>query len=185
METAEQIADALTKWTVEHSGYEPRRNYIGLSRCSLPVDEIVRLYRDEVQVDELSHLRCYKGYQIETDLLRRLKLVFGDRIQLGGEISAFAGFVKGHPDFFFDGFPGDCKTVPLDEHLQEPGRLSRRIFFQLQGYMAFSGKERALVVHESRENGLIRALWLFKNMRVQDQIHTTLSQAVAIIRAGQ
>lgn len=103
----------------------------------------------------------------------------------GGEISAFNGLVRGHPDFRFDGFPGDCKTVPLDEHLPEPGRLPRRVFFQLQGYMLYGCDDRALAVYESRENGMIRVFWVYRNARVQEQIHETLSQAAAIIGGGQ
>lgn len=187
METTKQIADALIAWTVAHSGYETRRDYIGLSGCSLSVDEIVHNYRNGFPASEMDHCKCYKGYQMEADLLRRLRLIFDDRIQFGGEISTFDGLVKGHPDFRLDGFPGDCKTVPLDEHLPDSDgrRLPRRVFFQLQGYMAYSLKQRALVVYESRENGALRVFWLYRNARVQNQIHDTLSQAVAIIRGSE
>ncbi len=184
-ETAEQITEKLTAWTVAHSGHQPRRDYIGLSQCSLPVDEIIRTHRDGFQTpSEKDHCKFYKGYQLEADLLRRLRAVFRERVQPGGEISAFGGLVKGHPDFTLDGFPGDCKTVPLDEHLPIDGHLPRRVFFQMQGYMLYSGKERALVIYESRENGLLRAFWVYPNRRVQDQINETLSQAVAIIRGA-
>lgn len=186
IETADQIAAKLIAWTVAHSSHETNRDYIGLSHCSLQVDQIVEIYRNGFQSpSDKNHCKFYKGFQIEADLLRRLHLVFGQLIRVGGEIAAFQGLVKGHPDFFFDSFPGDCKTVPLDEHMPEPGRLPRRVFFQLQAYMLYGGTKRALAIYESRENGLIRAFWVYKNERVQEQIHATLCQVVAIIRGEQ
>lgn len=179
--SAEQISSALMTWTAENSGYEERRDYLGLSHASLEVDEIVSNYRAAVHADVMQRLKTYKGYQMERDLLRRLVSVYGDRIQPGEEISVFHGLVKGHPDLRIDGAPGDCKTVPLDEHLPQPGRLPRRVFWQMQAYMLYAPAERALVIYESRASGLLWATWIFPVRRIQDEIDAKYRAAVEMI----
>lgn len=182
METAEQIASNLMSWTCDHSGHESRRDYIGLSHCSSQIELILESWKDGFSADSIALLKCYKGYQMEADLLRRLRAVYGDRVKPGGEITAFGGLVKGHPDFRFDDFPGDMKTVPLDEHLPAIERLPRRVFWQLQGYMLYSGKTKVLCIYESRESGLIAAYWVYPVRCIQDEIHEKMTSVVSQVK---
>ena len=180
METADQIAAAVMAWTAANSGHQEHRDYIGLSHAAQTIEEMLADYNGFV-ADDAQKRKYYKGYQMEADPLRRLRLVFGDRVQPGGEISAFNGFVKGHPDFRFDGWPGDCKTVPLDEPLPEPAHLPRRVFWQMQAYMLYAPAEKSLVIYESRETGLLRAFWLHPVWPIQDQINENFESVVAKI----
>ena len=110
--TEQEITEALTAWTETHSSYETERNYISLSHCGLSVEELLKQWKSGFEDTRENRLRCYKGYQMEADLRARMKLAFGsDRVGPSFEISAFDGLVKGHPDFSFDTYPGDCKSV--------------------------------------------------------------------------
>src|SRR5690606_15401377 len=82
--------------------------------------------------------------------------------------------IAGHPDLSFNGYPADCKSVPLDEHLPKDGKLPRKVYWQMQAYMFYTQKDRALVIYESRETGLIRHYWIRANLSIQRQIHSKL-----------
>lgn len=155
MLTQFQIKDELERVTIAESCFDARREYIGLSQLADCPRSIVRKFIDGHSAGVREMLRCYKGYQMERDLVRRLQVAFPGRIKLGGTISGYGGQVQGHPDFSLDGFPGDCKSVNLDEHLPV-NRLPRKVEFQMNGYMYFSKTARSYVVYESRQTGLIR-----------------------------
>jgi len=181
MTLAQEITEGLTKWTIENSGHQLERDYIGLSHCALSIEEIVEFRLNGFPVGEDQLRKFYKGYQMEADLLRRLRIRFGDRVQPGGEIVAFGGRVKGHPDFLFDGYPGDCKSVPLNEHIPQRGRLPRRVFWQMQGYMLFAPAQRSVVVYESRETGIIEAFDVFPARGIQEEIHAKVGRVMEIL----
>jgi hypothetical protein len=109
---------------------------------------------------------------MERDLKERINKCFVGHVGPGGEISAFNGLVQGHPDFLFDGYPADCKSVNLDEHLPIESKLPRKVYWQMQGYMFYGGASKALVIYESRQSGFIRDFWINANPMVQSQIDT-------------
>ncbi len=170
------IAEEIERYTAEHSNFDVRRDYISLSHIHQTVEEIVDQYRNGFQDGRDVRLRCYKGYQMEKDLLVRIRAVYGPRIKGGGEISIFDGLVKGHPDFLFDDYPGDCKSVLMDEWLPIDGKLPRRIFWQMQAYMKFAEKQKALVIFESRESGKLVDIWLRPSFKVQNEIVDKLEE---------
>lgn len=176
------ISRELETWTIANSKYEDKRDYIGLSQASLSEEEIIRNYMAGFpEIDDTAKLRCYKGYQGEADLLRRLKIVYGDRVQIPAqEISAFDGKVLGHPDFDFEDDPADCKSVPMDAHIPT-GKLPRKVFMQAQGSMWFKKKRRALVIYESRESGIIRHFWVYPIEPVQREIEAKYRNVVKTI----
>lgn len=167
------IAQTLENYTASISKFETSRNYVSLSQCALPADELLQTYYHGFE-DSLSiRLRCYKGYQMEADFLQRIKACLP--VADGGEIIAFDGIVKGHPDFVYGpGFPGDCKSVPLDEHLPEL-KLPRKVYWQMNGYMLYKKASRALVIYESRETGKIRDYWINANRSIQQEIDIKLN----------
>lgn len=164
------ISQLLEKWTTDNSRFEETRDYISMSYAALDKEEILRNAQMGYVADHLALLKCYKGYQMEDDLKRRIIAVFGDRITLKPEMTAFDGKVQGHPDFLFDGFPADCKSVPRDEHLPVGDRLPRKVYGQMQAYMLYGKQPKALVIYESRETGSIRDYWVFANPRIQREI---------------
>lgn len=172
------VARELEVYTAQNSRFETERDYMSLSHSALSVDEILLQREKGFEDNELIRLRCYKGYQMEDDLKKRIKAVFGDRVEMNVEIAAFDGLVKGHPDFTFDGYPADCKTVPLDEHLPRDKKVSRKVYSQMQAYMLYMGKPKSLVIYESRETGKLVDVWLRANEAVQKEIDKKFGEAV-------
>jgi hypothetical protein len=173
------IAQDLEHFTASISNFDTERDYISMSHASLDLPEIIKTI-DSGFEDSLSiRLRCYKGYQMEQDLLRRISKKFPHHVITTVEYEAYGGIVKGHPDFLFDGYPGDCKTVPLEEYLPEnERRLSRKIYYQMQAYMLYGKKDKALVVMEARDTGKLRDYWLTSNQHVMGNIDDKYRQAV-------
>lgn len=178
----ELIENILVDYTCMHSNYETYRDYVSLSHCALSVDEIVNQYWNGFKDTKEIRLRCYKGYQMEFDLLQRLSGAFPGRISGFNEISAYNGLVKGHPDFSFDDYPGDCKSVLKDEWIPEPGKLPRKVYWQMQGYMLYSKKSIALVIYESRESGYIKVFWIDSNYWIFDKIDKKMRNVVKTIK---
>lgn len=176
-----QIANFLENYTCGISHFETSRDYISISHCGLSVDEILSQWRAGFHDSPDIRLRCYKGYQMEADLKARIKGAFPDSYSKGIEVSAFGGLVKGHPDFMFDEFPGDCKTVQIDEHLPV-GRVPRKVFYQMQGYMHYLKKAKALVIYESRGSGKIVDFWLNANREIGLEIDAKFSAVVEAIK---
>ena len=182
------IAQNLIEYTVKHSNFETKRNYISLSHIALSVDEIVEMCVNGFEDSENIRLKCYKGYQMERDLLCRLKACFEPGRVISGaetpEINPYNGLVKGHPDFWFDGYPGDFKSVLKDDWLPDKikefpyCRLPHKVVWQMQGYMLFSNKDRGYVVYESRETGLIADYTVYRNINIQRQIEEKLEKIV-------
>lgn len=179
-----EITIALEGYTALHSKFETSRDYVSISHCydspEKMIDTFFNGFEDSLEI----RLRCYTGYKCEADLLKRLGLVFGDRVKMCPAIYEYDGLVKGHPDFIFDGYPADCKSVPLDEHLPD-GRLPNRVFWQMQGYMLYMKKEKALVIYESKATGRIKDYWVHANRTIQSQIKDKFDYVVNEIRSRQ
>lgn len=173
-----RISEELEAFTCANSKFETSRDYISMSHSSLSIEEIISMQTQGFTDSKEIRLRCYKGYQMESDLKDRIVKTFGSKIAFGVELSAFSGAVKGHPDFTFEGYPGDCKTVPLDEHLPKD-RVPRKVWFQMQAYMLYSGKSQALVIYESRETGRIKDFWLTPEQWVQKEINQKFTVVVS------
>ena len=124
---AKEITDRLIAMTAKNSRYETERSYVSLSHCALSVDEIIGQFQNGFKDTLPIRLKCYKGYQMEDDLIGRMSDTFGFRVHPFNEISAYDGIVKGHPDFGFEGDPGDCKSVLMDDWVPEKGRLPRKV----------------------------------------------------------
>lgn len=172
-----QIANYLENYTCGISNFDTARDYISISHCGLEVDEIIDQYKNGFKDSPEIRLRCYKGYQMESDLKTRIQAAFPNRYSQGIEASAFNGLVKGHPDFMFDNMPADCKTVAIDEHLPN-GRVPRKVFWQMQGYMLYLNKSSSLVIYESRATGRLMDYWINANLKIQEEIHDKFEQVI-------
>lgn len=180
------LQELMVQCTIKNSNFEESRNYVSLSHAALTVEQIVSQYKDGFKSDEESLIRCYKGYQMERDMKQRLlqiceieRIYFEDYV----EISAFDGLVKGHPDFKIDGWIGDIKSVPLNEHLPSNEReVSRKIYFQCQAYLLYSGERKMVLLYESRESGFIREIWIHENFSIQKQIGEKYTEVVRRIK---
>lgn len=177
-----RVEKQLINYTVAISNFENRRDYVSLSHCYLPFEDLINQYFQGFEADKRQRLKCYKGYQMERDLVKRITDIFGGDIKLNYEISAFDGLVKGHPDFVMNGFPCEIKSVLKDDWIPKD-KLPQKVYWQVQGYMLYMGKEYALVVYESRESGLIKCFSVRENKNIQDIIAKKMRKIVAFINS--
>jgi len=175
------FSEKIEKYTIENSNFQSERDYISLSHIHLSVDEIINQFKAGFKDTVPIRLKCYKGYQMERDLVERIKAVWGERIKTDIEVSAFDGLVKGHPDFAFDNYPGDCKSVLMDDWIPKDGKLPRRIYWQMQAYMKYSEKDKSLVIFESRESGKLVDFWVKENRDIQNEIGEKLQQIIKVV----
>lgn len=168
------ISQVIEQHTADISGFQTKRDYISMSHAFEDADTLLKYYNSGFEDSLAIRLKCYKGYQWERDLMTRFKAAYPAFLYYPEkeiEISAFGGLVKGHVEGTFEGYPCDCKTVPLDEHLPKDGKVSKRIYWQLQSYMRYMEREKALVIFESRETGHLRDFWIRRNPAIQSAIH--------------
>jgi hypothetical protein len=166
------IQENLIKYTCDNSNFETKRNYISLSNIYYEVDKLIDQYKNGYTADEKALLKCYKGYQMERDLILRMSKIYEGtgRFVVGYEINPFNGLIKGHPDFIFDGYPGDCKSVLMDEHLPNQYRLPKKVYWQIQAYMLYMNKSEGIIIYESRESGIIMECRIKENSFIQTEI---------------
>ncbi len=159
----------ITLFTQVNSHFEHKRNYIPLSQAYKEFAELISDYKKGYEATVEDKLKCYKGYQMEKDIVDRLQKIYFNSIKTSMEISAFDGKVKGHPDFSLNGNPGDCKSVLKDEWLPND-KLPWRVYCQMQAYMFYSGTQESYVVYESRESGILKSFTVFPDKKLQYDI---------------
>jgi len=161
------LQDALVRVTAENSGHEEHRRYLGMSQIAKCPRRLFFEVQKGTPADIDDKLRCYKGYQMERDLLARLGLALdllgGDWVLTPevGEISALGEQFIGHPDGELVFLDGEEKVlVEIKSTLQESldriivkARIPTRHWWQVQCYLRFGGWERALVIYEARDTG--------------------------------
>lgn len=185
------ISQQLEAYTASISNFQPMRNYVSMSHAVEDAETLIRQYKEGYPDTLDIRLKCYKGYQWERDLMERMSQAFRTQVSIpllpsedkDFELSAFSGLVRGHLDGKFEGYPLECKTVPLDEHLPQEGKVSKRIYWQLQSYMLYGHWPKALVIYESRETGHLRDWWIRENKAIQSAIyskHCTVAAALGV-----
>lgn len=172
---------ALTIHTAENANFDKTRNYISMSHSNLRPIEMMHQYNSGFHDDLTTRLKCYKGYQMERDLVQRIVNIYGKRITLKHEIIAHGGLVKGHPDFLFDGYPCDCKSVLEDKWIPK-NLVPFKVLWQMQSYMFYMGLDVSMVVYESRESGIMQNFIISADKRIQKQIETNHLVCVEMIR---
>lgn len=178
-----EFSAKIIEQTLLNCRFEEKRDYVSLSQISQPVEELVRQYREGYISDENGKLKCYKGYQMENDLLKRVKAAYGEAIILHPEVtySACPNLIKGHPDFKYNEYPGDSKSIAVDEWLPKDGYVSKRIYMQMQAYMLCMGVDKSVVLFESRETGKMLDIWVHANDSMQNIIELKLIEVIKIL----
>jgi hypothetical protein len=176
------VAEDLKLYTLKNSNFQSKRDYISLSNAFLPADVLFDNYCNGYIASDVERLKCYKGYQMEKDLLRRLQSIYGDNLRVDVEITSCSKMVQGHPDFALYDFPGDCKSVLKDEWLPVNNRLPNKVYYQLQAYMLYSSINKAVIIYESRESGLLWSAWIPKNEAVQKIIYDKINDVLLKIK---
>lgn len=175
------IEQQITDYTIQHSQYDTNRNYIGLSQVIKTKEEIINDFLQGTEVNESHKLKCYKGYQMEKDLVNRCKSIWGKRIS-HRELEAFGGIVKGNPDFFLDNYPVDVKSILLDEHFPEKSKIPKRSYYQMQAYLLYSKSKMGYLIYESRETGKIKVYSVYPNFKIQQDIAIKIEDIVETLK---
>lgn len=148
------LESALVNYTVRFSGHHERRSYMGLSEvggCERIIYEHYRRGYSTVSVQQ--RLVTKISFELEAALVERLTAM--GIYQAGPEISLHGGLVQGHPDGLVSGDLLEIKTAAMEDHFPEGGRLSRRVFYQVQAYLHFLDLKNAQVLYLARANGAI------------------------------
>jgi hypothetical protein len=168
----------LIKHTIFNSHFDTHRDNISLSNIIKSPDELISDMNNGYTADQKAKLKCYKGYQMERDLVQRIMAEFKEIEFTSHTINLNNGLFKGHPDLveLDTMIPWDCKSVLMDEWLPRTYRdISHKIKYQMNGYMMGLKVNTSRVVFESRESGLIRVYQLNKNAVIQADINSKMN----------
>lgn len=148
------LQDALINWTVKNSGHENHRCYIGLSGIADCSQSIYDRYMHGQPANGIDgHLKTRISYELEADLIQRLKNI--QTVKPAQEISLYDGLVRGHPDGIIGRDLLEIKTVAEEQHFPTEMHLPRRVYWQVQAYLHYTGLKVAQVVYLARANGAI------------------------------
>ncbi len=175
---AVELEKALTDWTVENSGYDEHRNYIGLSTIADCPKEIYRRFFNETHASRELRLRTRFTYEIEANLIERLRAL--GLYRKAETISVYDGLVQGNPDGRILEDLLEIKTIPLSEHIPRD-RLPARVYWQCQAYMKYGSYPATLVIYLARETGCFKVFDICPNamrMEIIDRKVQRLIQAV-------
>lgn len=171
---ANEMQSALIDITIKNSGFDTKRDYISLSNIYKPVDEICKDYQDGYTANDRALLKCYKGYQMERDIVARLMSAYNGVPFLTNQEVFIGKHFKGHPDLVhaITRYPYDCKSVLMDDWMPKSYKeVSRKIKFQMQAYMIALGVKNSYLIYESRESGLIKVIEVRADYKIQSEIH--------------
>lgn len=174
---AGELERLFMTWSIQNSGYDEHRNYIGLSTISDCPRLIYTRYFTKTGITAETHLRTKASYEIEADLKDRLREmgIFKD----GKEISLHDGLVKGHTDGEIDGSLLEIGTVPKTEYLPQNPTFKKLI--QSQAYMCFGKYSHSLILFYARDYGAFRIFDLFEDPPAQFLIKKKIDALVTAI----
>lgn len=183
MKIGKVIEEKLIAHTLETSGFQEKRDYISMSAAYFSAEDIAKKFLEGDRATTEQKLKCYKGYQMEKDLVYRLCAEFGNRVSLRDRRIEAYNKIAGHVDFWFDGLPGDCKSVLKDEWIPARHKVPNKAYWQMQAYMLYSKKDLGIIVYESRETGIIKVFTIQQNKGVQERIAQKFGEVIALISA--
>ena len=178
------LLSSLVNWSVEHSGHDSHRSYLGLSGIADCPLEIYDRYMHGVQPNGVTgHLLTRLSYELEGALIQRLTVM--QLYQPAPEISLFNGLVRGHPDGFVGPDLLEIKTLAKEEHIPTDNRVPRRIYWQVQAYLHYTEREQAQVLYLARYTGALAVIPVYYNPRVAGEIVAKLEYLVDCVKALQ
>lgn len=190
---------ALIWQTTENSGHQEHRDYLGMSRISQCPRRLYFEVRDGTLADKGSKLRCYKGYQMEKDVLARLALVV-ERLEARailtdevGELCALDERFLGHPDGELVALDGSWRVlIEVKSTVQDQlngiinrARIPTRHWGQVQCYLHFGGWERAFVIYEARDTGRIYVHEVRRDQRLGEKCERKARLVLDALDAGR
>jgi len=153
MRTSDLQAELLD-WSVKNSGFEPGRDYIGLSGIGDCERQIYDRLRNGQRASIDEQLKTRISYELEAALIERLTAM--GLYQPGETISLHGGLIQGHTDGLIAGREIlEIKTLEKAQFFPSNGIPSRRIAWQVQAYMHFLKRPWTHVVYLARDSGAV------------------------------
>lgn len=166
---AADLKDRLVRHTIEHSGHDTDRTYLGMSQIDRREDDLVRemVTGERWRPTDDQHLMLHLGRVFEASVQDRL-WDLGLLVENSEERELVAGFderFRGHIDGeILDRAHGErepeCFDVKCISQFELQKRTSERRardkdFAQMQMYVHHGGYERGHIIYVSRESGQI------------------------------
>jgi hypothetical protein len=170
----------LVCWTVQHSGFDEVRPYIGLSQ----IGDCERVLYDRAIsngriISEAEHLRTKLSYELEAALIERIR---GMGLYLPGEaISLHDGMVQGNTDGRIGEDILEIKTVSYEAHFPD-GKLPRRVWWQTQAYMHYLRRRETIILYLSRADGKLRVYPVRYSDDYGERIEEKVEKVVQAVR---
>lgn len=172
---SEELQRRLTDWSVINSGYDEKRNYIGLSSIADCQRILYRKFFNRTGTSIEQRLRTRASYEIEFNLKERLKAM--GFLKPGKEIRLYEGLVQGHTEGEIVGNLFEIKTVPLSEHFPD-GKIPAKSYWQCQGYMKYGKYPMTLLLYYGRDDGLFKFYEVHPNEGIMQLIEAKIHRLV-------
>lgn len=153
MTTPKFILNKITEYIAEHSGFEPRRDYLSISHISECPRRIVCDYLDGYPITAHTHHMAYAGYEHERSILGMLTdMAMISEVNV--EVAApFDARLRGHMDATMGGNILEIKSVDdrkWRKVIEKSDRVLWKHFVQVQLYMRYSSMRNAFVIYRNR-----------------------------------
>lgn len=173
---SQEIAHSLITYISENSGFEPDRDYLGMSNIGKCPREIYNLYFETIKPTPEMHRNSFRGYMYEREIItglinkRLLENFPGEETFI---IAPFDDRFKGHVDGrFVTGELLEIKSVSKRkyEHISNKNRLPYYNYMQIQCYMKYGHFPSCFCVIVCTETTEINVLEIKPNSHVQQEV---------------
>lgn len=183
----DQILHALMQHLREHSGFEPDRNYLGMSAIGQCPHRLYAAFVNGREQTMDIHRMCYVGYLFERDARQRLTEAGLYRPPRVTELIApFDARLRGHPDGeTIDGDLLELKSVSEEifERVVAKGRGKVEHWLQIQTYMRYGPWHSAVIVYISRDSFRHFVVGASKDTRAGEKMEHKAKMVLAAIDA--
>lgn len=182
------IEKRIEEYIARHSGFETRRTYLSISHLSECPRKVIREYRNGYTVDEHTHRMAFAGYETERNLIELLKGCGLELDNFGFEVGAmFDPRLRGHIDALADGdIIVELKSISRAqfEKLIEKDKALWKHFTQVQMYMRYAGKRRAIILYRCRDTYEHKAFEVPYIERIAHEVEERAKKILTHIDAG-
>lgn len=184
-----QLELTLKAVTAEHCVHEERKGVLGMSNLYLPIDEILQRYKFGYHPDNEQKLKLFQGTQSEIAMRGRLMIVcknLGLQWEEPEVLFAYEGRLTGHTDGSVNDHVLEIKTVPNAEILNDikkSGRVPYKVFCQVNSYMLWGMKKKALVIYETRNEGQLCLVEVLPSEKLQAELKAKAEKVLSLVGA--
>jgi hypothetical protein len=149
---ATTLENKINSYIAEHSNFDERRDYLGISHVSGCQRRAYTNYINGMSIDENTRRMSFAGYEQEQSIRTMLNGVIHDN---GKEV--IAGFdkrLRGHVDGVtvdYDLIEIKSVTVKKFQKIIETGKALHEHFAQCQLYMRYGSIQKGFIIYRCRE----------------------------------